>query len=82
MGTERRSKIAAKAAAELRAEIARQGISYDSVAEAVGISVKTLKRRLDGGKTFNLEELAAVTQFLGIPLVEFISRVDAAEDRR
>ncbi|MBK5238061.1 MAG: helix-turn-helix transcriptional regulator [Actinomycetales bacterium] len=82
MGNERRSRIAAKAAAELRAEIARQGISNDSVASAVGISIKTLRRRLDGGKTFNLEELAAITQLLGIPLVEFISRVDAAEDKK
>lgn len=83
MGNEnRRTGVAARVAAELRAEIARQVISTDSLAEAVGISAKTFRRRLDGGKTFNLEELAAVCRFLRIPLIEFIARTEAGESNR
>ena len=71
--TARRNRIAA----EIRAEIARQDVPNDAVAQSADISVKTLRRRLDGGKAFNLDELAAVCSFLKVPLVEFISRTDS-----
>ncbi|TFD61090.1 XRE family transcriptional regulator [Cryobacterium sp. Hh7] len=72
--TDRRSRVNS----ELRAEIARQDIPNDAVAEAARITVKTLRRRLSGGgKAFDLDELAAVCSFLKVPLVEFISRTDA-----
>ena len=70
--TDRRTRISS----ELRAEIARQDVPNGAVALAAGITVKTLRRRLDGGKAFNLDELAAVCSFLKVPLVEFISRTD------
>ncbi|TFB96565.1 MULTISPECIES: helix-turn-helix domain-containing protein [unclassified Cryobacterium] len=74
INTDRRSRITS----ELRAEIARQAVPTVAVAKAAGITVKTLRRRLDGGKAFNLDELAAVCSFLNVPLVEFISRTDVA----
>ena len=69
----------AKVNAELRAEIARQNVRLADVATAAGMTVKTLKRRLDGGKTFDITELAAVCSFLNIPLVEFISRTEPSK---
>lgn len=69
----------AKVNAELRGEIARQNRRYADVANAAGLSLVTFKRRIDGGKTFNLDELAAVCSFLKLPLVEFISRTEPSK---
>ena len=70
----RRSRVAA----EVRAELARQNKSKASLAQAAGISVDTLRRRLDGVYPFYVEEIDAICFFLGIPIADFVAR--ARED--
>ncbi len=66
-------------AAEVRAELARQSKTYVSLAEATGISVDTLRRRLAGLKPFYVEELGSVCRFLGITLDELLARAESAQ---
>lgn len=63
-------------AAEVRAEVARQGKTYVSLATAAGISPDTLRRRLNGLSSFPVEELGSVCRFLGITLDELLRRVE------
>lgn len=61
-------------AAEIRAELARQKRTQVSLSAATGLSLNTLRRRLDGVKPFYVEELEAVCMFLGVPLSDMITR--------
>lgn len=74
---ERNTGRRAKIAAEVRAELARQNKTKASLSRATGIGIDTLRRRLDGVKPFYMEELDAITFFLGVPLPEFIARTEA-----
>ena len=69
----------ARIAAEVRAELARQNKTRASLSQATGISVDTLRRRLDGVRPFYMDELDSITLFLGIPLVEFVARTESTE---
>lgn len=68
----RRSSVAA----EVRAELARQAKTQQSLAQATGISVDTLRRRLAGLKPFYVEELGSVCRFLGITVDELLQRAE------
>ena len=72
----RRSRVAA----EIRAEAARQKRSRASLAQAAGISVDTLRRRLDGVYPFAVEEVDAICFLLRLPMPELLKR--AREDAR
>ena len=72
--TQRRAAIAG----EIRAELARQGLSYTACAAATHISPSTLSRRLAGTKPFLLEEMQSIAQFLGIKLSDLTERTDVA----
>ena len=63
-------------AAELRAEIGRQNISRAALADAAGITVPTLRNRLEGKKPFVVDELLALLALLGINLPAFLDRVE------
>ena len=63
-------------AAELRAEIGRQNISRSALADAAGITVPTLRNRLEGKKPFVVDELLALLALLGINLPAFLDRVE------
>jgi len=65
-----------RAAAEIRAELARQKKSQAWLSAATGIKKTTLRSRLDGVGPFGLDDLDIITAALHIPLVEFISRTD------
>ena len=67
-------------AAEVRAELARQSKTYVSLADATGISVDTLRRRLAGLKPFYVEELASVSRFLGLTVDSLIERAEQHQD--
>lgn len=68
---------AARVAAEVRAEMARQGKSKGELAHALGVTLNTAKSRYDGALPFNLVELAQVAIWLNVP-VEHLTTVDAA----
>lgn len=53
-------------AANVRAEIARAGVSQSSVAEALGISKAGLSRRMNGHLSFRVSELVAICDLIGI----------------
>jgi len=72
--TQRRAAIAG----EIRAELARQNLTYTALAAATGIRPSTLTRRLRGDKPFKLEEALSIAQFLGLKLSELTERTDAA----
>ncbi|HET6870897.1 MAG TPA: helix-turn-helix domain-containing protein [Solirubrobacteraceae bacterium] len=51
----------------VRVELARRRISGRKMARALGWSYTTTARRLSGEYPFDIDELAAVAAFLGIP---------------
>lgn len=62
-------------AAEVRAEMARQKISQQTLADRLGWSQPRLSRRATDGKTavpFTVAELAAVAAALGVPLAQLL----------
>jgi hypothetical protein len=71
----RRSSVAA----EVRAELARQSKTHTSLADATGISVDTLRRRLAGQKPFYVEELGSVSRFLGLTIDQLIARAETSQ---
>lgn len=67
--------VAGQIAAEVRAEMARQGISQQALADRLGWLQNRLSRRITDGKTsvpFTVAELASVADALGVPLSRFL----------
>lgn len=61
-------------AAEVRAEIAKQGIEISYLAEVSGIPRGRLSNRLNEHREFTLAELNAIGTVLGVPGWEFHRR--------
>lgn len=73
--TESDQLVAGRIAAEVRAEIGRQGMSQQALADRLGWPQPRLSRRLTDGKTavpFTVVELTAVASTLGVPLAQFL----------
>jgi transcriptional regulator with XRE-family HTH domain len=66
-----------RTAAIVRAEVARHKLSNRDLSELLGRSRTTVWRRLNGEYPFDVEELAAIADRLGIPLGTFFA-ADAA----
>lgn len=58
-------------AAEVRAEMARQRISQSRVRLALGLSQSAMSRRITGELPFDVGELAALAELLGVPPARF-----------
>lgn len=69
---------AQRVAAEIRAEMARQGVTAPTVAQATDMSRSTLHRKLTDRATFTIAEAAAVCATLGVPLSEMVRRAEGA----
>lgn len=65
----------ANVAAEVRAEMARQGITAAGLSEATGISRASLSRKLRSG-SLTLPEAIRVAEVLRVPLAELIRRAE------
>jgi transcriptional regulator with XRE-family HTH domain len=63
-------------AAELRAEIARQGRTITAVADSAGLVTSTLTRKLKGIHEFDVNELGRVCAVLGISASELLDRAE------
>jgi len=63
---------------EVKKEIALRSISTAALSRATSIPINRLRSRIDGGKDFKMEELAAVSRALDIPLAELLERVEVA----
>lgn len=61
---------------EMRAEMARQGISHTWLASTIGISRVSLTRKLNGNRPLFLPEAVAIADALGTPLSEFLRRAE------
>ena len=66
-----------RTAGAVRAELARRRISGRELAQGLGWSVGMTARRLRGECAFDVDELAAVADFLGITPADLIAQVAA-----
>jgi transcriptional regulator with XRE-family HTH domain len=62
-----------RVAAEVRAEMARQQVNQQTIAEALKRSRQHLSRRLTGEIPFDVAELEIIAQALGVPVAQFLS---------
>lgn len=62
----------------VRAELARQRKSQRQLAIALGLSQAAVSRRLLGHQAFDVDELAQVAAFLGLPIDHLIPRAAAS----
>jgi transcriptional regulator with XRE-family HTH domain len=74
------NSLARHIAREVRAEMARQGISQEALAERLGEGwiQKRVSRRLTGEVAIDLDELELIAAALGVPVAQFIPTPRAA----
>jgi transcriptional regulator with XRE-family HTH domain len=65
-------------AAEVRAELARQGKTQRQAAELLGMTQQALQMRLAGSRSFRAEEIALLAEKLGVPVGRFLISPTAA----
>ena len=74
MSTSNRSRIAA----EVRAEVARNGISRGDLAAKLNINLDVLSRKLNGSAPIGLDEIASIAIALNLNPQELINTALAA----
>lgn len=65
-------------AREVRAEMGRQRMTHQQLAEALGLSQPQTTKRLNGVIEFRPSELEAAAELLGVPVVQFFSGAPAS----
>lgn len=68
--------MAQRVAAEVRAEMARQGLTPSTVAAACDMSRSSLHRKLAARSDFTLPEAASVSAALGLTLSALVERAE------
>ncbi len=63
-----------RVAEEVRAEMARQEITVNTLSEKSGVPISTLRRSVKGQRPFTIQELFVITRLLGISVVDVIQR--------
>lgn len=58
--------------------MARQGVTQREIAAAVGLPQPSISKRLAGAIPFDLAELEAVAEALGVPVAKFLPPPAAA----
>jgi transcriptional regulator with XRE-family HTH domain len=69
--------IAQSVAAELRAEIARQSLTQQELAERLGERQWWVSRRVTGEVSVTAEDLVRFAAALGVPAAQFLKEVPA-----
>lgn len=64
--------ITASVAAEVRAEMARQNVPQRELGDVIGLSQGAAWRRLQGRVPFDVAELAAVAEWLKVPITQLL----------
>ena len=64
--------------ANVRAEIARRGMSQATLAQVIGVSQSQFSKRLRGVIAFDINELSAIAKALDIPLADLLPKEPAA----
>lgn len=62
----------ATVAANVRAEVARQRLRQGALAVRLGRAPSWLSRRLSGDVAFRLDELEAIADVLGVPVIDLL----------
>ena len=70
--------FSATVGATVRAELARRRLTQRQLAEVLGVSQTQVGRRLTGEIALNVDELALVATFLGMPVAELVGGGRAA----
>jgi transcriptional regulator with XRE-family HTH domain len=60
------------AAGEIRAEMARQGLTQRELAARLGWNRMSLSRRLSGGMPLSLDDIEGIAAELGVSVTQFI----------
>lgn len=63
-------------AANVRAEVARQGRRHTDAAAAIGVHKANLSRRMRGEVAFRADELARLAEWLGVPIATLVQSND------
>ena len=61
----------AEIAAEVRAEMARQHRTQDSLATLLGVTQQTVSPKVRGLASFRAEELKVIAEWLQVPITQF-----------
>jgi transcriptional regulator with XRE-family HTH domain len=64
---------ATRTGSNVRAEMARAGISQTALAEKLGVSQAAVSKRLRGEVAFNVDELAKVADALKVPVAVLLA---------
>lgn len=64
-------------ASEVRAEMARQGMTHRTLAEHLGIDQAAVTRRLNGQVVIDVGELERIAGALDVPVTNFLPRTSA-----
>jgi len=70
--------ISERVAAEVRAEIARQGLTRASVAARLGWSEQRFSLRMTGRVELSVGEVAVIADALGVPVAQFFPALERA----
>ena len=62
-----------RVAAEVRAEVARQNVTQDYLAQILGVAQPNVSRRLTGKQPFDTDELDKLAAAFGIPVDRFLT---------
>lgn len=68
---------AERTGANVRAEMARRGLSQVALAEQLGISQSMLSNRLAGKTVFNIDELTRIAAALDVPIAALLAEQPA-----
>ena len=61
---------------EIRAEMARQRVSVQAIAETLGVFRHTARRKLNGESPITIDELGRVAARLNVSAADLITRAD------
>ncbi len=83
MDTKHRHEDAAAVRAEVRAWIARRGLTHSQVAARMGHAPSWVSKRLGANPTVPLllDDLMSFADVLDVPTAEFFRRADSTQDR-
>jgi transcriptional regulator with XRE-family HTH domain len=65
--------LSATVASEVRAEMARQGVTHRAIAEYLGMPQPSFTKRLNGKIQFDLAELEKVAEYLGVTVTDLMT---------
>lgn len=64
---------------EIRAQMARKDLNQADIAEVLGVTQTSVSNRLRGLVPWDINELAQVADYLGVPLADLLPSGDAGE---